>query len=119
MTTTTLRIVPRTDDPFSGSTGNTGFPIPRFTDNPADRHGTYSEHYDIQFVVGMLLLLRGMVKGLDKRRVRALLQRASGLEDLHGRFVRHRSGYVVFQPDDGPELMLQDDIQHSLELRGG
>lgn len=112
MSTNKLRIVSDTLDEVASFnlTADLGFLVKNMPPHPAERMGTFAEHYDVQFVVGMLLLLRSMVQGLTKRQVAALLQRASRLEDIHGRFIRYRAGYVVFQPDDGPEVMLQDDM---------
>lgn len=108
MSTNNLRIVTGTFDEVAASmlTGHSGFSLDDIPPHPAERQGTFAEYYDVQFVVGMLLLLRSMVQGLTKRQVAALLARASRLEDIHGRFIRYRAGYVVFQPNDGPEVML-------------
>lgn len=86
--------------------------------DPAERYGTYASYYDPRFIVGMLIGLTGMVKGLGAKARLSLLHRASRLQHLHGRFVQYRCGIVVFQPDDGPELMLSDDREKWLGSLG-
>ncbi len=126
MSKNTLRLVHNADGPIaadamdrsgesSGRRPSTGYPLADEHLDFVDRTGTYADHYDPQFVVGMLLLLTSMVRGLEQKDAKAMLRRATRLKDLHGRFVQHRRGYVVFQPNDGPELMLQQDMMHAYD----
>ncbi len=75
-----------------------------------EERGTYAETYDPRFIRSILRFLHASARALSPEELASLLEQSARLPGLHGRFVRHRTGVIAFQPDDGPALESDDPV---------
>jgi hypothetical protein len=75
-----------------------------------DELGSYAETYDPRFIRSVLKFLCASAGTLPPEELASLLEQSSRLPQLHGRFVRYRSGVIAFQPNDGPALESDDPV---------